>query len=203
VSPISPVLSAKKLAVLYRNDDLGVSVKDKIIELSKANNKEIVSLESFVPAEKDYRTVLTKVKSSGADAFIFVASTPGEAITIVKTASELGLKMPIIESSAVLADLGNRKQVGNIPFYSTSFDFSLAGKADDFKAKYLAKFGKEPNFGSAFGYDVINLINSCKDKKTSIRECLSAVPEISGVAGLAKQTEAGDFVVVMHLEKVN
>ncbi len=200
---ISPVISAKKIALLTRNDDLGNSVKDKIIELAKLNNKEIVSAESFVPAEKDFNTVILKAKASGADVFIFVASTPGEALGIVKAASQLKLGMPIVESSAVFADLDTRKQAGNISFYSTSYDFSLPDRAVEFKAAYQAKFGKAPNFGSAFGYDLVNLIDVCKNKKKAVRECLSGVNKMTGVAGEATQTTPGDFVVKMHIEKVN
>lgn len=200
---ISPVLAAKKIALLTRNDDLGNSVKAKIIELAKQNNKEIVFAESFMPAEKDYNTVILKAKSSGADVFIFVASTPGEAVGIVKTAGQLKLGMPIVESSAVFADLDTRKQIADVPFYSTSYDFSLPDKAVDFKNQYKAKFGKEPNFGAAFGYDIVNLIDVCKNKRESVKDCLAGVSKMSGVAGVATQVEAGDFVVPMHLEKVN
>jgi branched-chain amino acid transport system substrate-binding protein len=200
---ISPVIGAKKIALLTRNDDLGNSVKEKIMELANLNNKEIVSAESFVPAEKDFNTVILKAKVSGADVFIFVASTPGEALGIVKAANQLKLGMPIVESSAVFADLDTRKQAGDIPFYSTSYDFSLPDRAVEFKAAYQEKFGKAPNFGSAFGYDLVNLIDVCKNKKEAVRECLSGVNKMTGVAGEATQTTPGDFVVKMHMEKVN
>lgn len=200
---ISPVLTAKKIAIVHRNDELGVSVKDKIVELVAQNKKEIVLQESFMPNEKDYHTVLTKVKNSGADAFIFVVASPAEAVGIVKTAKELNITIPMVESSGVFADVATRAQVAGIPFYSTSYDFSLPDKAVEFKTKYMAKFGKEPNFGSAFGYDMITLIERCKDQKTSVQACLNSVTEINGVAGTAHQTAPGDFVVKMHLEKVN
>ena len=147
--------------------------------------------------------MITKAKNSGADVFIFVASTPGEAVSIVKTASQLDIGMPIVESSAVFADLNTRAQVASTTFYSTSYDFSLPDKAVAFKSAYQAAYGKAPNFGSAFGYDMINLIDMCKDKKQAVQACLSEVPQIDGVAGTAKQVSPGDFVVPMHLEKVN
>jgi branched-chain amino acid transport system substrate-binding protein len=200
---VSPVLKAKKIAILHRNDELGVSVKDKLVELSTQNKKEVVLVESFVPNEKDYHTVLTKVKNSGADAFIFVVANPVEAVGVVKTAKELNINIPMIESSAVFADVATRTQVAGISFYSTSYDFSLPDKAVEFKAKYMTKFGKEPNFGAAFGYDMVSLIERCKDQKTSVQACLNSVTEINGVAGTAHQTAPGDFVVTMHLEKVN
>jgi len=202
-SPISPVQTAKKIAVLYRNDELGVSVMNRIKELSTQNGKTIVLLESFKPAEADFSTVMSKVKNSGADAFIFVVSTPGEALGIIKMATQLRLGMPIIESSGVFADLNTRAQVGSTTLYSTSYDFTLPDHATAFKTAYKAQFGKDPNFGAAFGYDIVNLIDRCISEKESVRECLTKVDKIDGIAGTASQVVPGDFVVDMHLEKVN
>lgn len=202
-SPISPVLGAQKIAILTRNDELGNSVKEKIIELAKVNNKEIVFIESFTPSEKDFSTIILKAKNSKAEVFIFVAANPGEAVGILKTADQLKLNIPIIEASAVFADLDTRKQVGDMSFYSTSYDFSLPDHAVEFKQKYKSKYGKEPNFGAAFGYDAINLIDSCKSNPESITECFNQMSEVSGVAGIATRVNQGDFTVGMHLEKAN
>jgi len=202
-SEISPVLKAQKLAILTRNDELGNSVRTKIVELSKTNNKQIVFAESFVPAENDFRSMILKVKSSGADAFIFVASTPGEAVGMVQTAKQIGLQIPIVEASAVFADLDTRKQVSGIPFYSTSYDFSSPDNAVEFKIAYKEKYGREPNFGAAFGYDMIRFINRCKTESGDILSCLNGVSEIGGIAGVATQVKLNDFTVKMHLEKVN
>ncbi len=116
--------------------------------------------------------------------------------------------MPMVEAGAVFADAGNRKQVEGITFYSTSYEFSLKGEASDaFKAKYMAKYNKEPNFGAAFGYDILNIIDSCKDKGVTatkdIRTCLRSIPQNKGIAGTANQLLPGDFTVKLHLEKVN
>jgi branched-chain amino acid transport system substrate-binding protein len=199
----SPILSARKIAILTRNDELGNSVKTKLIELAKTNNKEVVFAESFTPSEKDFTTVILKAKESKADVFIFVAANPGEAVGILKATDQLKLNIPIIESSAVFADLDTRKQAGNISFYSTSYDFSLPNQAVEFKQKYRSVYDKEPNFGAAFGYDVVNLIDSCKSEQQNIIECFNRKGEISGVAGIATRVDKGDFTVKMHLERVN
>lgn len=207
-SDISPVKTAKKLAVLYRNDELGTSVKDEIRSLSAYYGKEIVFIDSFKPAETDFSTHLSKVKASGADVLLFVPATPGEAIGIVKTYARLGLTMPLVETSAVFADAGNREQVKGIPFYSTSYDFSLdSPESAAFRQKYVSKFGKEPNFGAAFGYDILGLINQCKDKgdgpQKDVRACIRGITSNKGIAAMATQVLPGDFVATMHLEKVN
>ncbi len=96
--PISPVVSAKKIAVLYRNDELGISVRDEIKSLAATKGKEIIYIDSFKPSETDFSTLMSKVKASGADVLIFVPTTPGEAIGIVKTAAQLQIGMPMVEA---------------------------------------------------------------------------------------------------------
>jgi branched-chain amino acid transport system substrate-binding protein len=207
-SDISPVKNAKRIAVLYRNDELGNSVRDEIKTLSAQYGKEVTYIDSFKPSETDFSTLISKVKASNAEVLVFVPATPGEGIAIVKTASRLKLTIPLVEAGAVFADLGNRKEVEGISFYSTSYEFSLdSDSSKEFRDKFKAKFNKEPNFGAAFGYDVFNLIDKCKDKgvgeKKDIRECIRAIPENDGIAGKATQVHPGDFVATMHLEKVN
>jgi branched-chain amino acid transport system substrate-binding protein len=207
-SSISPVNNVKKIAVLYRNDELGNSVKDEIRQLAATKGKEVVFIDSFKPAETDFSTLISKVKASTAEVLIFVPSTPGEGVGIVKTAARLGVTMPLVEAGAVFADAGNRKQVEGISFYSTSYDFSLESeKSTAFREQYKQKFDKEPNFGAAFGYDILNLVDSCKAQgvgdKRDIRDCIHKVPVNQGIAGTAEQVRPGDFVATMHLEKVN
>lgn len=207
-SPMSPVKQARTIAVLYRNDELGVSVKEEINKLSAQHGKQVVFVDSFKPSETDFSTHLSKIKASGADVLLIVPATPGEAVGIVKTYARLGLTMPVVEASAVFADLGNREQVKGIPFYSTSYDFSLDNEdSKQFREEYKSAFGKEPNFGAAFGYDVLNFIYRCKDQgegqARDIRSCLKNIPTNQGLAGTVTQVLPGDFVATMHLEKVN
>ena len=202
-STISPVINAKKIAFIYRNDELGVSALKKMQEYCAKYNKDLVFTDVFLPNQTDYLTILSKVKSSGAEVLLFTDATPVEGVGILKKAVQLRLGIPIVEASGVFGDLGNRKQVAGITFYSTAFDFVLPDKAADFKAEYLAKYGKEANYGAAFGYDTINLLYQCKDQRKDILRCLRDREQIIGVSGTAKQTAPGDFVVTMHLEKVN
>jgi|GEM_PF-1027600 len=204
LSSSSPVISAKKIAFIYRNDDLGTSVLSQVKDLSLKYGKDLVFVEAFKPAETDYSTILTKVKASGADVFLFTDSTALEGLGILKMAYQLGLSIPIVETSSVFSDLQNRKQVPEgMTYYSTAFNFILPGNAVDFKNEYIAKFKKEPSFGAAFGYDIINVVSGCVDQKIPILQCVRAKDQIVGISGTANQVLPGDFVVTMHLEKVN
>jgi branched-chain amino acid transport system substrate-binding protein len=202
-APISPVIKAKKIAFIYRTDELGVSTLRRVKELSAQYEKDLVFTDTFKPNESDFLTILSKVKASGAEVLLFTDATPVEGVGILKKATQLKLNIPIVEASGVFGDLSNRKQVEGIPFYSTAFDFVYIDKSMDFKTKYLAKYGKEANYGAAFGYDSINLLYQCKDQKDAVLKCLRNMKQITGVSGTANQVAPGDFVVSMHLEKVN
>lgn len=203
VSTSSPVQTSKKIGLLYRSDDLGVSLLKEVKALSAKYGKDLVFAESFKQNETDYLTVLSKAKASGAEVLLFSDATPVEGVGILKKAIQLNIKIPLVEVSAVFADLGNRKLVAGIPFYSTAFDFSLPDRAVDFKAKYLAKYGKDANYAAAFAYDLINFIDGCSSQKKDILSCLGKVKQVSGFSGTANQVAPNDFVVTMHLEKVN
>ncbi len=206
-STTSPISKAKKIAVLYRNDELGASVMTKIESLTtrsqSASKKEIVFKDSFAPGTTDFSTVILKIKNSGADALIFVPVTPGEAVGILKASKQIGLAIPLVEASNVFADMNTRTQAEGATFYSNSYDFSAPGNAIEFKRKYKQAYGSDPNFAAAFGYDVINLVYACKDRASDIQICIRSVQEYAGVAGSAKQIAPGDFNIPMNFEKVN
>ncbi len=204
ISPISPLQKLDNIAVLYRNDEFGVAIFDEIKKLSEKYHKNIVYVEAFKPSETDFSTIMLKVKNSNADALVYVPAVPGESIAILKMVDQLKFDKPIIEASTPLSDLTVRAQVPKIKnLYSTSFDFVLPDHAVDFKNMYRSKYGREPNFAAAFGYDMIKLVNQCQNKKEDVLKCLNSFKELDGVAGLARQLSLGNFSVSLHLEKVN
>lgn len=202
--PVSPLKKAKSIAMLYRNDDLGKSVFNRIAEQAKDSGIRIVASESFNPNETDFNTHITKLKNAASDALLFVPVTPGEATGIVKAAKALSLNIPLIEASNVFADMSTRKEVAGIPFYSNVYLFSKSDNQNviNFKKKFAERYGGEPNFAVAFGYDAANLIYSCRDKKDAILDCIRSNKTNEGITGLATQIADGDFNVPMIFDTV-
>ncbi len=199
----SPLQNAETIAVLYRNDELGKAVLEKIELLAAEKGKVVVHTEAFNPGETEFRTPITKVKESGADALFFVPVTPVEAVGIVKMTKELDLGIPIIEASTVFADLNNRKEVAGIPFYSNIYAFLLPENAVAFKDAYRAIYGIEPNYAAAFGYDVVTALSACTEQAgVQILECIKSNQSILGITGEAAQVAPGDFNVPLRLDAV-
>jgi branched-chain amino acid transport system substrate-binding protein len=200
-SELSPLKNVKKLAVVYRNDEYAKSVALKIQELSAMQGKEIVFIESYVPNETNFSTILLKAKESNPEALLFIPTPPSESLAILNKVQEMDFNIPIIEVSNVQSDPETQAKAPNITFYTNQFAFSISGNSETFKEKYKAMFGKEPNFVAAFGYDIINLIASCE--KDKIKECLENKNEIIGVTGIANNITNNDIVLPMYLTQVN
>jgi len=83
-SDISPLKNAKRLAVVYRNDEYAKSVANKINQLAKEQGKQIVYLETYVPNEIDFSTILLKAKETNPDALLFIPTPPSESLAILK-----------------------------------------------------------------------------------------------------------------------
>ncbi len=200
----SPITNAKTIAVLYRNDDLGKSVFSHIEKLADEQGKQIVIVESFNPGEIDFNQLVTKIKGRNPDVLLFVPVTPGEATGIVQSARALSFTKPLVEASNVFADLKTREQVSGSAYGTNVYTFihSTDSEVIKFKDMYKNRYGDEPNFAVAFGYDVANLLHQCKDSQDDILTCIKMNKTYSGVSGLATQISSGDFNVPMVFDSV-
>lgn len=203
MDPNSPLINLDKIAVVYRNDELGGSVNQQIQRLAAENNKEVVYSAAFNPGETDFSTMLLKIKDTDAEALLFTPVTPGEAVGIITKADELELNIPLIEASNVFADFETRKKITDVTFYSNKYNFSIDGNEEDFKNNYRKTYGKDPNFAAAYGYDVVNFIATCINEIETIEVCLRSIDSFDGVAGTATQIESGDFNIPLIFDKVN
>jgi len=200
-NPISPLKNASRLAVIYRKDEYAQSVDEKIQELAAEQGKQVVFNESYTPNETDLSTILTKAQETNPDALLFVPTPPSESLALLKKVQELDFNIPIVEVSNVQSDPETQAKSPNITFYTNQFAFSTPGNSEDFKQNYRAKYNKEPNFMSAFGYDIVNLIASCDGQQ--IKQCLDSKTEVSGVTGTAVGITNHDILIPMDLVKVH
>jgi len=134
---------------------------------------------------------------------LFIPTPPSESLAILKKVNEMDFDIPIVEVSNVQSDPETQAKAPKMTFYTNQFAFSISGNSEDFKAKYRTAYGKEPNFVAAFGYDIINLIASCDNDKTKLKECLESKKEVIGVTGVAKDIKNNDLLLPMYLERVN
>jgi len=157
----------KKVAVLTDSSGYG---KDGLAVITAELPKwhmTMVANETFNPGDTDMTAQLTKIKNSGADA-ILLWTAGAEAATIAKERVQLGITTPMFGGSgqgrlqfitgAGSAADGVTFGTGKILVPSSFGTAPNRAVAEDFVARYQAKYGKAPDIFAAHAYDALNII---------------------------------------------
>lgn len=194
---------AKKVALIYINDDWGASVKEIFPKAVEELGGKIVAIEAYTPGEIDFRTLITKIKNQNPD-ILYGAYHPAEAAQLVKQAKELGVSFPIYLSSGAqtysFINLAGPAAEGVV--FITGFDPEDPDLyVQDFVKKFKAKFSNEtPTVYSALVYDSVMLIaeaiKNIKGEVTqkTIRDGLANLKNIKSLCGTVTPNEFRCFL---------
>ncbi len=82
---------AKRIAFIYRNDDVGKESRTSLTKKLKDYNLELVADIGVKPSDQDFSTQITRIMASKPDAVIFELFIP-QSVNFIKQAKEYGLK---------------------------------------------------------------------------------------------------------------
>jgi branched-chain amino acid transport system substrate-binding protein len=186
-------LGAKRLAILNLNTDFGKAVADNIANAAKARGVEIVAREAYLPTDKDFKTILTKVKEATPDV-IALGSYYTDAALIARQARELDIRAQLIASSSIhspaLFTLGGTAVNGLITLSVFNFA-SPSPLLTQFTKKYEARYKEsEPDTFAAQAYDALRIISDAASRaikqgaltRASLREELAATKAFPSVS---------------------
>lgn len=91
----SKELGYSKVALIYEQSDFGLGLLDVYQKSAPANNIEVVAAEAYNPGEKDFSTILTKIKDKQPEA-IFIGGFYNEAALISQQAKKFNLSVDFI-----------------------------------------------------------------------------------------------------------
>ncbi|WP_022884415.1 ABC transporter substrate-binding protein [Glaciibacter superstes] len=136
-----------KAAVIHTSDDGGVSAYENFKRSYEKAGGEIVAVEGAEYQGTDYRSQLTKLKSSGADV-LMIGAYGLDANNIISQVREIGWDVPLANTSWVaIADvLANPAAEGLI---HTVIPFN---PSDEFIKQYTDEFGVAPDNGFIGNY---------------------------------------------------
>jgi len=148
-------LGLKKIAILYdQSNAYAVSLVGPFKAYAEAAGAKIVDEEVYGKTDRDYRTQLSKIKSSGADCVFAPNYIQGLVIT-AKQAKQLGLAMPFVgalDYAAPFASLVNDPEAANNIYFANNYSDSEPQLTEVRKA-YKAKFNEDPINKVYLGYD--------------------------------------------------
>jgi branched-chain amino acid transport system substrate-binding protein len=184
-------LGLKKIAILYdQSNAYAVSLVGPFKAYAEAAGAKIVDEEVYGKTDRDYRTQLSKIKSSGADCVFAPNYIQGLVIT-AKQAKQLGLTQPFVgalDYAAPFASLVNDPEAANNIYFANNYSDSEPQLTEVRKA-YKAKYNEDPINKVYLGYDkMLVVIEGIKKGGAAtpdkIIEGLNKVSGLQGTTGV-------------------
>lgn len=168
---LSQVADAHKLAVVYENTQFGSSVARAALEQAPWAGIEIVAYEAYDQGGTDFTPLLTRVKSAGPDAVLFV-SYLADATLLMRQSKEIDLNPKVFTAGGAGFSLPDfLKGAGDTAEYTISVtqwtpDAKWTGSrvwAD----KFRARFNYEPSYHSVQAYMSLMILADAIDRAGS------------------------------------
>ncbi|UCF93970.1 MAG: ABC transporter substrate-binding protein [Desulfobacterales bacterium] len=194
-------LGKKKLGVLYINNDWGIVAKDMFVQGAEQTGAEIVAVEHYFEAERDFTGVLTKLRGLKPE-LLYICSMYNDAALISKQRAKLGwtdvdVMGPGSLYSPKLLEIGG-DAVNGLYTSAVFFPKDPRPEVQKFVQGFEAKYQGTPNMFAGVAYDAINLlaetIRKAGTDRKAIRDALAQTKDFPGVTGKITFTANGDVV---------
>jgi len=182
-------LGADRAAILMdQSSDYSKGLSEAFSQSFQKLGGTLVTEESYVQKDTDFRPQLTNIKSLGADV-IYVPGYYKEVGLIVKQARQLGITQPLVggdgwDSPKVIEVAGSAA----LDCYYTNHYSPDDPRAGEFVSAFKAEYGKVPDALAALGYDAVGLVADAiaragNDNPEDIRNALAETKDFAGVTG--------------------
>lgn len=202
-------LNAKAAAVLYINNDYGISLAKAFENAFKDRGGSVVITEKYNPGDREFSTQLSKIKSK-EPLVVFYPGHYQESGLILKQAREMGVRGIFIGGdgsySPELIKIAGKAAEGS---YCTLMAMGY-GVADEeikrFTEAFKSKYRVEPDVYAAYAYDALKIVAHAIDKggynSDAIRNALYQIKEFKGVTGLTSFDKFGEVEKPFYIYEV-
>ena len=203
--------AAKAVILKDSTSDYALGLARSFTETFAAAGGEIVAEESYTGDDKDFSSILTKIKDLGADV-IFIPGYYQQAGLIIKQARELGIDLPVLGAdgfdSPDLVSLAGAENLNDVYFSNHYSSLDQDALVQNFIADFSAKYGEDPDAFNALGYDAAMLLCDALTRtealdSVSLKEAMASTVDFAGVTGTLSIDEnhnAVKSIVVIGLE---
>jgi branched-chain amino acid transport system substrate-binding protein len=147
-------LKITSVGVFGENDEYGTNLSKSFKTRFEELGGKVVFEDSYISGQQDYRTSLSKLKTSDAKA-VFIPGNYKESGLLLTQAKELGLNIPIIGGdgsySPELMKIAGNSADG---FYATLMSVNKdSDYYKNFHSLFVSKYNKEPDIYDAYAYE--------------------------------------------------
>ncbi len=159
-------VKAKKVAVLWVNNDFGKGGRDNFIKEMKSRNIDIVADVSTESGQADFSADVVKIKAANADA-VFVYTNEEESARFLREAQKQGVKVPLIGETTLLGqkviDLAQGAANGVKGHVGLTVDAPIPA-VKEFAERFKKRFNYVCDHNGIKGYTGIYFIKAVTEK---------------------------------------
>ena len=158
---IKDYLKKSKVALLYENNDYGVNMDKVFSDFFSGIGGTVISHNSYESGQKDFRSILSKVKGGNPD-IIYIPGTYQENALILRQAKTMGIGATFISGdgaySPELIKISGDAAEG---FYCTLMSMPKSDQSPEaakFFNMYKEKYNEDVDVYSTYSYDAVNMV---------------------------------------------
>lgn len=195
------ILKARNVAVAYHISDWGTGIKNVFEQRFQELGGKIIDEEGAPQDAKDYRTMLSKIKTFKPD-LIYLPMYPDGATIALLQARDLGIKTKFLEGDPGGDPKLQKAVSGKVDIIYTEV---VVPQSEDFKAKIKAKTNSDSvPLGSEEAYDNVKIIAQIISQvgldPDKISDALRSI-NYSGVSGQISFDQNGDLTTANYVVK--
>ncbi len=203
-------LKKKNIAIIYVNNDWGVTARDYFMEGVKKFGGKIVASEMFIDGQtKDFSPILTKINAAKAE-IIYLAAMYTDSGMIAQQLNRLGYKIDLFGNSSIYNDMLIQlagKAVEGTYLVASYFDEDPTPVVRNFIANYKKEYGVVPDQYAALAYDtaglVVEALKICGPDRAKLRDALAGIKDYPGVTGnttFDENRDAQKGVIILQIQ---
>ncbi len=150
----------KKQAVLYRDTDWGKVTQEIYVRKVKELGGEVVAVENYLEDEKDFRSILTKVRDATPEVVALISYYTDGAL-IVQQAKAAGLVAKIVANGACYSPQFLRlagDAANGVVLTTVFFPGGPRPDVQRFVREYRRRYNEVPDQFAALAYDAVKII---------------------------------------------
>ncbi len=186
VVPVVKERGVKTMALVNQNSDFGLNSRDAMRAKTSVGGYAIALDELVSGGQNDYRTVAAKVIASKAQSVFTATDNPTDALKFTSELYQLGFKGTRI--TFVDVDNKNLKQFGKSVDGTLAPGIAPSQFSSVFSEAYKQKFGSDPDYTSALGYDITRYVVGALIAKNQVLDYKYPDPAIAGFRFLPDRT---------------
>jgi len=177
----------KKQAVLYRNTDWGKVTAQIYADQIKQLGGSVVAMENYLETEKDFRSILAKVRDANPDVLALISYYTDGAL-IMQQSKDVGIKAKVVANGACYSPqflkLGG-DAVNGVVLTTVFFPDNPRPEVQQFVKDYKQRYNETPDQFAALAYDAVKIITWATEKggfdRQAIQKAMATGTDIPSV----------------------